>query len=104
MVHWNQAFGTVAGGCHRGHHGAPLTDDGPTWWGDRRAGAGRPWGGSVVDMNCRPLDALLCGVEEILLAAPGQAVAIAATQVNQVTLELVGEEGKADGVDGGHVW
>jgi hypothetical protein len=39
---WYQAFGTVSGGCHQDHHGAPLTDDGPTWWGDRRAGMKKP--------------------------------------------------------------
>jgi hypothetical protein len=45
-VHWYQAFGAVSGGCHQDHHGAPLTDDGPTWWVQVRAGVGRPWGGS----------------------------------------------------------
>jgi hypothetical protein len=42
MVHWYQAFGTVSGGCHQDHHGAPLTDDGPTWWVQVRAGMKKP--------------------------------------------------------------
>lgn len=42
MRNWCQAFGTVSGGCHQDHHNAPLTDDGPTWWMQVRAGVSRP--------------------------------------------------------------
>jgi hypothetical protein len=28
-----------------------VSDDGPTWWGDRRAGGGRPWVGQTQCLN-----------------------------------------------------